>query len=195
MLKIYRDNDGTVRSGGSDDDLPGHVIWMDLLNPDEKEIEFIQRRAKVRVPTRDALSEIEASSRLSREGKLLYLSAPVIGHATIGEAELSSAGFIVGPDFLVTVRYESLPTFDAVAERLKQDETLASGMGVFVALLEAIVDRGADVLEHLAAAVDEVSKTVFKGNLKGSASPRSAVQGRRARRPILKGQRCAAGCR
>ncbi len=47
-------------------------------------------------------------------------------------------------------------------------------MGVFVALLEAIVDRGADVLEHLAAAVDQVSRTVFKGNLKGSASPRSA---------------------
>ncbi|MBB3644375.1 magnesium transporter [Rhizobium sp. BK619] len=174
MLKIYRDNDGAVRSAGADDDLPGQVIWMDLFNPDEKEIEFIQRRAKVRVPTRDALSEIEASSRLSREGKVLYLSAPVIGHATIGEAELSPAGFIVGPDFLVTVRYESLPTFDAVAERLQQDETLASGMGVFVALLEAIVDRGADVLEHLAAAVDEVSKTVFKGNLKGSASPRSA---------------------
>lgn len=74
MLKIYRDNDGAVRSGGSDDDLPGHVIWMDLLNPDEKEIEFIQRRAKVRVPTRDALSEIEASSRLSREANF-FISA------------------------------------------------------------------------------------------------------------------------
>ena len=47
MLKIYRDTEGTVRSGGADDDLPGHVIWMDLLNPDEKEIEFVRRRAKV----------------------------------------------------------------------------------------------------------------------------------------------------
>ena len=174
MLNIYRDTDGTVRSGGLEDDLPGHVIWMDLLDPDPEEIEFVERRAKVRVPTREALSEIEVSSRLSKEGKHLYLSAPVIGPATIEHAELSPAGFIVGPDFLVTVRYESLPTFDAVAHRLQHDETLASGMGVFVALLEAIVDRGADVLEHLASAVDEVSRTVFKGNLKGSTSPRSA---------------------
>ena len=83
MLKIYRDTEGTVRSGGADDDLPGHVIWMDLLNPDEKEIEFVRRRAKVRVPTREALSEIEASSRLSKEGNRIYLSAPVIAHATL----------------------------------------------------------------------------------------------------------------
>ena len=174
MLKIYRDTEGTVRSGGADDDLPGHVIWMDLLNPDEKEIEFVRRRAKVRVPTREALSEIEASSRLSKEGNRIYLSAPVIAHATLEHAELSPAGFIVGRDFLITVRYDSQAAFDAVAERLVHDATLASGMGVFVALLEAIVDRGADVPEHLASAVDEVSKTVFKGDLKGSASPHSS---------------------
>ncbi|MDR7145429.1 magnesium transporter CorA family protein [Rhizobium sp. BE258] len=174
MLKIYRDIDGAVRAGAADDSLPGHVIWMDLLDPDEEEIAFVERRARVRVPTRDALSEIEVSSRLSKEGDRLYLSAPVVGHATTEHAELSPAGFIVGPDFLVTIRFDDLPAFDAVAERIKHDETLASGMGVFVALLEAIVDRGADVLEHLAAAVDQVSRTVFKGNLKGSASPRSA---------------------
>ena len=174
MLNIYRDTDGTVRAGGLDEDLPGHVIWMDLLNPDKQEIEFVERRAKVRVPTREALSEIEVSSRLSKEGNHLYLSAPVIGPATIEHAELSPAGFIVGPEFLVTVRYENLPTFDAVVERLQHDDTISSGMGVFVALLEAIVDRGADVLEHLASAVDEVSRTVFRGNLKGSTSPRSS---------------------
>jgi magnesium transporter len=172
LLNIYRDVNDTVRAGGLNDDLPGHVIWMDLLNPNETEIEFVERRAKIRIPTKEALSEIEVSSRLSKEGKYLYLSAPVIGHATIEHAELSPAGFIVGPDFLITVRFEDLPAFDAVAQRLEHDETLSSGMGVFVALLEAIVDRGADVLEHLASAVDGVSKTVFKGNLRGSTSQR-----------------------
>ena len=174
MLKIYRDVDGTVRTGGPEDALSGHVIWMDLLDPDEMEIAFVEQRAKVRVPTREALSEIEASSRLSKDGNRLYLSAPVVGHTTIEHAELSPAGFIVGPDFLVTVRFEVLPAFDAVAERIKHEDNLASGMGVFVALLEAMVDRGADALEHLATAVNHVSRTVFKGNLKGSASPRNA---------------------
>ena len=61
VLKIYRDIDGTVRAGQPQDTLPGRVIWMDLIDPDEKEIAFVQHRAKVRVPTKEALSEIEAS--------------------------------------------------------------------------------------------------------------------------------------
>jgi len=174
VLKIYRDIDGTVRAGQPQDTLPGRVIWMDLIDPDEKEIAFVQHRAKVRVPTKEALSEIEASSRLSKQGNRLYLSAPVVAHASIEHAEMSPAGFIVGPDFLVTVRFEALPAFDAVADRIKHDESLSSGMGVFVALLEAMVDRGADALEHLATAVDHVSRSVFKGNLRGSTSSRNA---------------------
>ena len=174
MLNIYRDAEGTVRSGGLNEDLPGHVIWLDLINPNSEEIEFVERRAKVKVPTKEALSEIEVTSRLSKSGDRLYLSAPVIGQATTEHAELSPAGFIVSSEILITVRYETLPSFDAVAERLQREEALASGMGVFVALLEAIVDRGADVLEHLASAVDEVSRTVFRGNLKGSTAQRGA---------------------
>jgi magnesium transporter len=174
VLNIYRDAEGAVRSGGLNEDLPGDVIWLDLINPNSEEIEFVERRAKVKVPTKEALSEIEVTSRLSKSGDRLYLSAPVIGHATTEHAELSPAGFIVSSEILITVRYETLPTFDAVSERVQREEGLASGMGVFVALLEAIVDRGADVLEHLASSVDEVSRTVFRGNLKGSTAQRGA---------------------
>jgi len=41
-----------------------------------------------------------------------------------------------------------------VVERLGHDKTLTTGFGVFIAPLEAIVDRGADALEHIEAAVD-----------------------------------------
>jgi magnesium transporter len=97
----------------------------------------------------------------------------VIGHSTLEHAELSPAGFILGREILVTVRYEELPTFDAVAARVVKEDKPESAMDVFIALLEAIVDRGADKLEHLAGAVDEVSRSVFRGNLRGSASRRS----------------------
>jgi magnesium transporter len=41
---------------------------------------------------------------------------------------------------------------------------LASSVGVFTALLKAIVDRGADVLEHLGAELDRISRNVFQGD-------------------------------
>ena len=60
---------------------------------------------------------------------------------------LSSAGFILSSALLVTVRFAALSTFDAVAEKIRRDESLRSSTGVFTALMEALVDRGADVLD------------------------------------------------
>jgi magnesium transporter len=44
-------------------------------------------------------------------------------------------------------------------------------MCVFTALLEAMVDRGADVLEHLGATTDALSRDVFKGGLVRGRKP------------------------
>ena len=174
LLKLITDGGASTLINLAETDSPDGVIWLDLLNPTNEEVIWTKEKFGVRVPSRDDLSEIELSSRLSKEGKTIYLSSPVIGEATIEHADLSPAGFVVAPQVLVTIRFDSLPTFDIVAERIGHDETLNSGMTVFIALMEAVVDRGADVLEHLAAEVEQVSKAVFRGNLKGSGSSRTS---------------------
>lgn len=171
MLTIYRDSATSVRMAAADEALPETIIWMDLQDPTADEIAFVESRAKIKMPTREALSEIEVSSRLAKKGDHLYLSTSVIGHATIEDAELSPAGFVLGKTLLVTIRYAALPTFDAVVERLKTEKDLDSSVAVFTALLEAIVDRGADVLEHLGAAIDEVSRSVFRGKMSSLKDP------------------------
>lgn len=172
MLSIYRDVDGAVRAS-TGPDLPDQVIWMDLLDPTDEERSFVEDRARVRVPSKDALSEIEASSRLIVERGALYLSTPVVARGDTADTYLSPAGFVLAPNLLITIRYTELPTFDAVVEKIRTDETLASSVGVFTALLEAIVDRGADVLERLGADLDRISRSVFRGD---QSDPRHAVR-------------------
>lgn len=181
MLTIYRDESGAVRASTTLD-LPGEVIWMDLLDPTDAERSFVESRAKIRIPTKDALSEIEASSRLIVERGVLYLSTPVVAGGDTPEAHLSPAGFILSPKLLVTVRYTPLSTFDSVAAQLRSDEALASSVGVFMALLEAIVDRGADVLEHLGAEIDRISRSAFRGD---TSDPRHAVRSTNTLRQTL----------
>lgn len=172
MLTIYRDEGGTVRASAAAD-LPGEVIWIDLQEPTDEERAFVEGRARLRVPSREDLSEIEASSRLRVERGVLTLSTPVVARGGTDEPELSPAGFILSPSLLVTVRYADLATFDTVAGQVREDETLNCSVGVFTALVEAIVDRGADVLERLGGDLDRVSRTVFRGD---PADPRHAVR-------------------
>lgn len=175
LLTIYRDDAGTVRTS-AEQDLPGTVIWIDLIDPSEEERHFVESRAKVRIPSKDALSEIEASSRLIVERGVLYLSTPVVARGDTLDAYLSPAGFILGPSLLITIRYVPLATFDTVADQVRSDETLASSIGVFTVLLEAIVDRGADVLERLGAETDRISRSVFRGDTSDRRHPVRSTQ-------------------
>jgi magnesium transporter len=53
----------------------------------------------------------------------------------------------------------------------QQTGELQNGMCVFTSILEAMVDRGADVMEHLGASADDLSRSVFKGGLVRSKRP------------------------
>jgi magnesium transporter len=168
LLKMYRSQSDDWRSAGTE--LAPEIIWIDLLNPSPEEKQFVEQTVNIRVPSEDSLSEIEASSRLIFEHNLLYLSSPAVRLDEEGEAHITPVGFIIGPRVLVTIRFSPLPIFDAVAKRIASDDS-QNGMCVFTSLLEAMVDRGADVLEHLGKTTDDQSKAVFKGGLVRAKKP------------------------
>jgi magnesium transporter len=164
VLKTYRHDIGDL-SKASSSQLPADAIWIDLLSPSPEEKLFVERVLAIKVPSEASLSEIEASSRLIADHGTLYLSSPAVRLDEQGEAHLTPVGFVLNAGVLVTVRFSSLPIFDSVAKRIDADDSLQNGMCVFTALLEAIVDRGADILEHLGATSDALSKEIFRGGL------------------------------
>jgi magnesium transporter len=163
LLTIYRDSSGPLRTSQTLN-LPDEIIWIDLLNPTDDEKEFVESRTGLRVPSIEALSEIESTSRLIVDHGVIYLSTPLVAQGDTADYYLSPAGFVLSPRILITVRFADLPVFHAVADKVRTDETLRSSAGVFTTLMEALVDRGADVLERLAGALDQISKSVFRGD-------------------------------
>jgi magnesium transporter len=93
VLKMYRSQGGDWQSARTE--LAPEIIWVDLLNPRPEEIHFVERAAKVRMPTEASLSEIEASSRLRLDHHVLYLSSPVVTLDASGEAHLTPVGFVI----------------------------------------------------------------------------------------------------
>jgi magnesium transporter len=168
LLKLYR-VDGDASDLGSA--LAPMIIWIDLLNATDEEKSSVQRVLDVELPTERSLNEIEASSRLISRHGLLYLSSPAVRVDDEGEAHLTPVGFVIGPRVLVTIRFAASPVFDSVRDRVQASDDLENGMCVFIALLEAIVDRGADVLENLGAKLDKLSRRIFRGGLVRSKRP------------------------
>jgi len=137
--------------------LPADIVWADLLNPSAEETAFVERAAGLRLPSVEELSEIESSSRLRTEDGVLYLSAPLVHRATAGDPQTTPVGFVLCPRLLITIRFQELVPF-AAFERVPCGSAAES----FVGLLDAIVDRSADVLEHIAAELDTLSHRLFR---------------------------------
>lgn len=169
LLKLYRWPSDDWHNIGAE--MPSEIIWADLLNATTEEKQFVERLLGIRIPSEASLSEIEASSRLIHDHGTLYLSSPAVRLNENNEAEITPVGFLIGPHVLVTVRFADLPIFDETGKRVGSDDSLENGMCVFTSLLEAMIDRGADALEHLAMRVDTLARGVFKGGLVRTKRP------------------------
>lgn len=139
-------------------------VWIDLCEPDEAECREVEERYGITVPTLEALQEIESSSRLRVHEGVLNMSAPLMAPSQGERWVMAPAGFILTRDVLVTIHFSRIKAFDSVAEALKS-RAEASPAGVLVRVLEELVDRAADQLEHASEMIASVSRTVFYTDL------------------------------
>src|SRR5215470_14731974 len=91
--------------------------WLDLIDPTQEERASVQREYRLKLPSREDLSEVESSSRISEENGVLFLSMPIVSHARAFEEAPSPIGFVLSKDILVTIRYTQLRSFDVAAAK------------------------------------------------------------------------------
>jgi magnesium transporter len=108
------------------------------------------------------MAEIEESSRLYREGDAVIMTAVVTHGAAEDRPQAAQVTFVLTKSVLVTVRYADPVPFRMFAAKCQRpQEVYKSAADVFVALLETIVDRAADLLESVADDLNAVASRLF----------------------------------
>jgi magnesium transporter len=165
MLRAYCLESGQLRSvdlADAEPQLPERTVWLDLFQPTSAEEGAVERALGIEVPTREEMKEIEASSRLYREDGALFMTATLVAKADTEMPESMALTFILAGERLVTVRYaDPLPFRAFAAYALRHPSACGDGDAVFAGLLEAIIDRIADILETVGADLDRLSREVF----------------------------------
>ena len=154
--------------------VPDHAVWLDLVEPTADEEAVVEAKLGIDIPTREELAEIEASSRLYQEDGAAFMTANLIRRGENDQPESSPVTFIIKDNTLVTIRYHHPQAFPVYVKRAMKPQTTAmTGWGIYISLLEAVVDRAADHLERVALIVDETSRKTFgTGRLMGSGQKR-----------------------
>lgn len=139
------------------------AVWLDLLSPTQEEERAVQAALGLEIPTREEMQEIESSSRLYREEEVLFLTANFLYGVEGGDFSSTPITFVLAPQALVTVRYQTPKAFSVFALRCQKSPVLVgSPDGVMLHLFEQIVDRLADILERVGADMDRTSGAAFR---------------------------------
>ena len=138
-----------------------HAPWLDLIDPTEEERDMASKLCGQPLPTRADLEEIESSSRLRTTDTAVFLSTPLV-RRTDEQYMSYPLGFVLTATHIVTVRYSDYAAFNLVAQQITDRKSAVRPDEVIALLMEAIVDRLADIPEHLGQALSVLSRDIFE---------------------------------
>lgn len=165
MFSVFVPSEGTLKRAVVEDlaAVPEHAVWVDLFSPTAAEDKAVERLLGIAIPTREDMQEIEISSRLYIENSARYMTATLMCHSDTDMPRTTAVTFILGDHRLVTVRYDLPKPFALVEAKLARSCTpTITGEMVLMELLDAVIDRCADILERCGAEIDQVSHDIFE---------------------------------
>src|SRR5215210_1963386 len=164
MLAVFVPSESSLKKVAVDlVGLPESAVWIDLVKPTSVEDKAVERLAGIAVPTREDMQEIEISSRLYIENGARYMTATLMCQSDTDMPKTTAVTFILAGHRLVTVRYDEPKPFALVEHKLARSCMPGiSGEMVLMELLDAVIDRCADILERCGAEIDQVSHDIFE---------------------------------
>jgi len=143
--------------------VPEGAIWFDLVTPTLAEDKLLERTLAIAVPTREEMQEIEVSSRLYIENGARYMTATLMCQSDTASPKTTAVTFILSGHKLVTVRYDEPRPFALISNKLARScAPNITGESVLMDLLDAVIDRAADILERAGADIDRASHDIFE---------------------------------
>ncbi len=165
MVVIYYQTDSRIQSKILNDenkDLLQNALWIDLLCPTKEEEQLVEEQLKIEIPTKEEVEEIEPSSRLYTENNVLYMTATMVALSDLPEVKTDVVTFMLAEKCLITLRYVELHPFKLFIKKLVRSTTKDyNAKAILIELLDAVVDRLADILEKISDKFDEISKIIF----------------------------------
>jgi len=141
---------------------PENALWLDLCEPTPEEEQRVEQGLGIDVPSREEMREIEASNRLYEENGALHMTATLVTKLDTDQGQSTQVTFILAGKRLVTSRYADPLSFRRfIAFAQTHPATCGSASLLLAGLLEAIVNRIADVLEQIGSDIEAISARVF----------------------------------
>lgn len=151
------------------------AVWLDLDNPSQKDVNEIKKTYEIQDEIASYLLVPNNKARIDTFKNIIYicLHFPVFKHSHSTESA-QEIDFIIGKDFIITARYDSVDALHKVSKLLETESILdkddiqnPSGY-IFFRILRELYDSLFNELAFLDNWANTIEAKIFKENQKGT---------------------------
>lgn len=162
ITTYFRQGDSTQIRQIAESEFPSGVCFIDMLNPTESEMALVQSYLSIELPTRNEVWKNHVLNRFYNENGVLYMTAAVINKSLSQHPEVTAVTFILGKDYLLTVRGIEPTSFKNFVGRLMKSSSLFETSSTLAeGLFEEIIMRVAHNSEIVVDSLDDLSHRIF----------------------------------
>lgn len=161
---------------------PKDALWVDLYCPTKEEEETIEAAFKIDIITQDELRGMEESASFFEDNGNLYLdidvparigAIPYVRPKEPANYQRASLSFVLTPNTLISFRNHAFKALEVGSSRASaRIDGASTPHAALIAIIEAIVERQADLLASLGREVDLISVPVLSQQYLIKAEPR-----------------------
>jgi magnesium transporter len=152
-------------------DLVEALVWIDLVNPDEVERQWIAEAYGQQLQFMEELSEIEASARFYRNEHGLHMNQYFLVHDATLMRNINVA-FTLNKGRLFTLRGEQPHSFEVFVTQATGPQAHYPGaVDIMIGIVATRVGLIADLYERLQAELEPISQSIIRGDMR--AMPRA----------------------
>ncbi|RXK33066.1 magnesium and cobalt transport protein CorA [Arsenophonus endosymbiont of Bemisia tabaci Asia II 3] len=140
------------------------AVWVDLMEPDEKERQTVQTELKQLLVTPSELTDIEASARFFEDEDGLHIHSFFYYQDSDEHVSNSTVAFTFRDGRLYTLRERDLPAFRLYRMRSSSQKLIdANAYELFLDLFEIKIEQLADVIENIYSVLESLSRIILEG--------------------------------
>ena len=160
-IKLFYHESGRIKVSRSMEFLKSTPIdkflWIDLHDVDDEVENQLEDFLKIYIQEEEEMEEIEMSSRFIETADTLVVNSNFL----LPNFDSETVSFILKNDILVTVHSEELASFHETTKKLSANpRNYPTGFHVMAALMEARVDKDADLIEDIIDKITLLSDTL-----------------------------------
>lgn len=168
MLSAFKlENDRLTRLEFEEATSSGELVssvWVDLVEPEEEERDWIQRELGQSLATRPELEDIEASARFFEDEDGLHIHSFFFYEDSEDHAGNSTVAFTIRDGRLFTLRERELPAFRLYRMRARsQVMTDGNAYELLLDLFETKIEQLADEIENIYSNLEKLSRVIMEG--------------------------------